>query len=95
MISPEGRPVFTDVSFVKVVLPKCRQFEGQANGFSRVSRLAPFDVSYFESSIADTEAQTTDPRREVDVPDLAIEGQLPCLANLAQAFFSHVSSYSL
>jgi hypothetical protein len=26
---------------VKVLLPKCRQFEGQANGFSRVSRLVP------------------------------------------------------
>jgi hypothetical protein len=26
---------------VKVLLPKCRQFEGQANGFSRVSHLAP------------------------------------------------------
>jgi hypothetical protein len=34
-----------------------------------------FDASYFESS--ETEAQIADPRRDVSVPDFAIEGQLP------------------
>jgi hypothetical protein len=42
-----------------------------------------FDASYFESSISDTEVQIADPRRDVSVPDFAIEGQLPLFANLA------------
>jgi hypothetical protein len=36
-----------------------------------------FDASYFESSIADMEAQIEDLRRDVSVPDFAIEGGLP------------------
>ena len=42
-----------------------------------------FDTSYFASSISDTEAQIADPRRDVSVPDFAIEGQLPLSCNLA------------
>jgi hypothetical protein len=34
------------------------------------------DAAYFESSISDTEAQIADPRRDVSVPDFAIEGRL-------------------
>jgi hypothetical protein len=55
-----------------------------------------FDTSYFASSISDTEAQIADPRRDVSVPDFAIEGANSYyLANLAYAFFCCVSSYSL
>ena len=46
-----------------------------------------FDASYFESSISDTEAQIADPRRDVSVPDFAIEGQLPLSRKPSVGFF--------
>ena len=45
------------------------------------------DASYFESSISDTEAQIADPRRDVSVPDFAIEGQLQLSCNPGVGFF--------
>jgi hypothetical protein len=39
--------------------------------------MSTFEASYFESSISDTKAQITDPRRHVGRSDFAIEDRLP------------------